>query len=160
MSLQKIFLMIALGTSLQVGAKEIELAKLTIADPAGAPVEQFAATVGERTVVLFIDKQNPSQVLLGKLQRAKLDWKDRLVIVAIGTSADLKSTMASMPVTGAKWYSTPAGVAPAAFKVAGAPFAVGMQPGGVSVWKTTGETAISDNDLSKLKSWTAITSKP
>ncbi len=160
MTLKKLLLLCVLGMSLHVGAREIEIAKLAIADSAGVSLEQFAATVGEKTVVLFIDKQNPSQVLLGKIQRAKLDWKDRLVIIAIGTNADLKSVMLSMPVTGAKWYSTPSGVAPSAFKVAGAPFAVGMQPGGVSVWKTTGETAIADNDLSKLKSWTATTATP
>jgi hypothetical protein len=161
MAIKKLILLAALCTSLIATSKEIEVFKIGVSDQTGAPVEQFAAMLTEQSVLLLVDtKQIASLTLLSKLQRAKLDWRNKLIVVVSGTNKDLKTAMSSHPLTGVKWLSTPVGLAPAAFKVGGAPFAIGTYPGGSTAWKIVGESAIADNDLSKLKAWLSVSTSP
>jgi hypothetical protein len=157
MLIKKFGLLAVFVISLHANAKEIDVEKIRLSDEAGAVVEQIATTFTEKTVLLVVDaKQIASQKALSKLQQSKLDWRNRLVIVVIGSGNDLKATISSRPLVGVRWFSTPIGLAPKAFKVAGAPFAVGVLPGGVTGWRVIGEAAISDNDLSKLKTWVSL----
>ena len=156
MKIFKILLVMVSIAGMQATAQELEVSKISYTDLNGIVVVDIANTITEKSLLLIVDANRMlTQTLLAKLQAAKVDWKDHLIIAVVGSIPDAKSTMKSFNIAGAKWYATPGGKTAAAFKVAGTPIAVGLHAGGATAWKVMGESQISDSNFAKIRGWLA-----
>ncbi len=139
-----------------VSAQEIEIGGLSCKDVNGTAITGLVTTMTEKSLLIVTDAGRPlTQVLLSKIKAAKLDWKNRLLIVLSGTPADAKGAMNAFAITGARWCAAAPGTAPPVFKLSATPFVVGLNPGGATAWKVIGEPEITHNNLSRLRGWSS-----
>jgi hypothetical protein len=152
----KTFMTVCVMGITSASAQEIEIGRLACKDVNGTAMTGLVTTITEKSLLLVTDAGRPlTQVLLSKIKAAKLDWKNRLLIVLSGTPADAKVAMNAFAITGARWCAATPGTAPSVFKLSVTPFVVGLNPGGTTAWKVIGEPEITHNNVSRLRGWSS-----
>jgi hypothetical protein len=152
----KTFMTVCVMSITSVSAQEIEIGRLACKDVNGTAITGLVTTTTEKSLLIVTDAGRPlTQVLLSKIKAAKLDWKNRLLIIVSGTPADLKAVMNAFAITGGRWCVATPGTAPPVFKLSVTPFVVGLNPGGATAWKVVGEPEITHNNLSPLRGWSS-----